>query len=166
MVQMLLVRRSSCRAFSNSPSSSWPRYLWADGPLRLARPRREAGLGHAPRAGPSAPTPQRTPSFVIKPYVLPTQPGHHLKLPGHRAEGLDSASHISCGSCDSGQVTTLSGLTSFISMMCLDHISDFLSFSQRILLLNPTVPGIPGCKMGKGQAAPGSRQPPETPPKR
>lgn len=63
-------------------------------------------------------------------------PGHNLRPPGQCAgsgvKSLDSASCISCRLCDFGQVTALSGLTSFISKMkCLDRISDFLSFSQR-----------------------------------
>lgn len=63
-----------------------------------------------------------------------TLPRHNLKLPVCCAvvpgvEGPDSTSHISRGLCDFGQVTTLSGLNSFISKMrCLYHISGFLSF--------------------------------------
>lgn len=140
MVQMLLVSRSSCRAPSNSPSSSWPRYLWADRTWRSAYPQGDAGLGHPSPVGPSAagkvPTPQKALSFVMKPYVLPTrclEPGHNLRPPGHCAssgvKGLDSASCITCRLCDFGQVITLSGLMSFFSKMrCLDHISDFAKF--------------------------------------
>lgn len=53
-----------------------------------------------------------------------------------------------------GKLPTLSGLTSFVSRMrCLDYISGFLSFRHRTLLLNLFLPGIPGCKTGKGEAA-------------
>lgn len=126
-------------------------------------PQGDAGLGHpspvAPSATGRASIPQKALSFVMKPYV---PPGHNLRQLGHRAglrvESLNSASPISCCLCDFGQVTALSGLTSFISKMrWLDHISAFLSFTQIILLLNPILPRIPGCKKDKGKAAPGSQ---------
>lgn len=93
-------------------------------------------------------------------YVLPTHCQAQPEAAGGTAPATESRAWIlrltSLAGCDFGQVlpsSLASPASSLGPSKCLDHISGFLSFRHRILFLNPILPGIPGGKMGKGEAA-------------